>query len=75
MDINFAGDIADAIGSVAEAKTRIVMEYLSHGEYDTARLVDDKENLDASLSIAHELKHVKCQTIHIDEKGKTKPLG
>ena len=75
MDINFAGDISQQAGSVAEAKKQIVEEYLSHGEYDTARLVDDNmENLRAFLSIAKDMDHVKFEAIHIDENGKTKTV-
>jgi hypothetical protein len=75
MDINFAGDIASEAGSVAEAKKRIVMGYLSHGEYKRARLVDDNlENLEAFLSIAREFRDVEFQAIHIDAQGKTRTI-
>ncbi len=72
MDINFAGDIATEAGSVAEAKKKIVMDYLSHGEYKRARLLDDNiENLQAFLSIGREFEDITFQAIHIDEEGKT----
>jgi hypothetical protein len=75
MDINFAGDIASEAGSVAEAKKQIITDYLSHGEYERVRLIDDNmDNLKAFLSIEKEVDKIKFTAIHIDEKGKTKTI-
>lgn len=73
IDINFAGDISETAGSVAKAKKQIVMRYLEHGEYKTARLIDDNmENLKAFLSLADDMPEIKFEAIHISEDGKTK---
>ena len=76
IDINFAGDLSDATGcTTAEAKRQIVMNYLSHGEYKRARLLDDNmENLKAFLSIAESVPSVSLTAYHIDENGKTKTI-
>lgn len=75
MDINFAGDISAEAGSTAAAKKEIVLNYLSHGEYKRARLLDDNmENLRAFLSIAKDMPDVQFSAIHIDKNGKTKTI-
>ncbi|UCD37970.1 MAG: hypothetical protein JSW54_00335 [Fidelibacterota bacterium] len=77
MDINFAGDITNEAGSVAEAKKRIVMDYLSYGEYERARLVDDNmENLRAFLSIKHEagVGGVTFEATHIKPDGTSREI-
>ena len=71
IDNNFAGDIAEEVGSVALAKKQIVTKYLQYGEYNRVRLLDDNiENLEEFLSLKREFKDVKFTPIHIDENGK-----
>jgi len=73
MDINFAGDIINEAGSIAEAKKRIVLKYLAHGEYKRVRLLDDNlTNLKEFMSIAREIEGVSFHAFYIDEKGRSK---
>lgn len=56
MKVEFAGDIQSSSGSVAAAKKKIMMKYLSSGEYRRVRLVDDDmKNIKFFLSIEHDI--------------------
>jgi len=56
IEIEFAGDIQSATGSVSAAKKKIIMKYLKTGEYRRCRLVDDDiKNVNVFLSIEHDI--------------------
>lgn len=56
IEIEFAGDIQSAAGSVSAAKKKIIMKYLKTGEYRRIRLLDDDmKNLNSFLSIEHDI--------------------
>ena len=56
IEIEFAGDIQSATGSVSAAKKKIIMKYLKTGEYRRCRLVDDDiKNITTFLGIEHDI--------------------
>lgn len=56
IDIEFAGDIQSAAGSVSAAKKKIIMKYLKTGEFRRVRLVDDDiKNVTTFLGIEHDI--------------------
>jgi hypothetical protein len=56
IEIEFAGDIQSAAGSVSAAKKKIIMKYLKTGEYRRVRLIDDDiKNVNVFLGIEHDI--------------------
>jgi hypothetical protein len=56
IEIEFAGDIQAAAGSVSAAKKKIIMKYLKSGEYRRVRLIDDDiKNVNVFLGLEHDI--------------------
>jgi len=75
IDIIFAGDMSAATGSTAAAKKKVILDYLSHGEYKKALLLDDNiKHLKTFLSLAKKMPGVQFKAIYIDKDGKTETI-